>query len=566
MSEHRSMIRWMIYMGLIAMLLVPLVWLSQPATIGANGGRGSPGGKLAQMRTEEHLGEANLGKIDPTSETLKLMTFGMRGVAVLFLWNKANRYKKEEDWDGLTATLEQMTLLQPHFVSVWRYQSWNLAFNVAAEFDDYRVRYFYAKKGITFLMDGTVYNQREPRMLWDVGWMMNQKIGRSDERVQFRRLFAVDEEFHDLIDDHIPFGNEVDGPRGKPDNWLVGRQWYLKAEKLYESDERINIGQMADLLFFEQSAKCRINFAEAIEKEGTFGEVAGNTWKKAEDAWREYGRREMPGRAGRKQKHRLGDLELHVTQFKKLRSQIDDLQPGLRKKMEQEKLTELNDDVQKAYRTAEKQRSPQQSGLAADAQFQLDRISDKDVAERIEGKNQQQAMDLAVDAMNEVLIINDIEHSHSTVPYQTWLERCQIEQSPHVLAGREHLYLGNQQYERAQFDSDSEQNLGARQQFERGFAAWARAFKEHKSLIEDRPICEDLVTVVAIYRNHVLDRKELPDDFPLLEIIKKYPSEELRLPEKPGDEKKTEKKPVDEKPVKAEDREGEQAAKPASDE
>ncbi|MCH7863108.1 MAG: hypothetical protein IH998_15905, partial [Proteobacteria bacterium] len=111
MTERRSMIRWGIYLLLILILLVPLVWLSQPATIGVAGGRGSSGGKLAQLRHKYHLSEVNLGEINPTSETLKLMTLGMRGIAVNILWTQANHYKKVEDWDHLTATLEQMTLL-----------------------------------------------------------------------------------------------------------------------------------------------------------------------------------------------------------------------------------------------------------------------------------------------------------------------------------------------------------------------------------------------------------------------------------------------------------------------
>ena len=48
--------------------------------------------------SEYRLGQANLGEIDPASETIKLATLGLRGVAVNLLWEKANHYKKIEDW------------------------------------------------------------------------------------------------------------------------------------------------------------------------------------------------------------------------------------------------------------------------------------------------------------------------------------------------------------------------------------------------------------------------------------------------------------------------------------
>ena len=93
----------------IAVLLVPLSMLSQPAD------SSSPGGYLARLRTRDGLSQANLGEIDPTSETMRLASLGLKNIAVTLLWDRANHYKKVEDWTNLSATLEQMTKLQPNF-------------------------------------------------------------------------------------------------------------------------------------------------------------------------------------------------------------------------------------------------------------------------------------------------------------------------------------------------------------------------------------------------------------------------------------------------------------------
>ena len=127
--------------GIVALLL-PLSLLSQPADTEG------PGGMLARMRAERGLSQANLGEIDPTSETMRFATLGLKNVAVALLWDRANHYKKVEDWANLSATLEQMTKLQPNFYSVWDFQAHNLSYNISVEFDDYRDRYAWVIKGI----------------------------------------------------------------------------------------------------------------------------------------------------------------------------------------------------------------------------------------------------------------------------------------------------------------------------------------------------------------------------------------------------------------------------------
>jgi hypothetical protein len=87
----------------IAVLLVPLSALSQPAD------SSSKGGKLAKLRAEYGLSQANLGEVDPTSESMRLATLGLKNVAITLLWDRANEYKKMEDWTNLSAVLEQMT-------------------------------------------------------------------------------------------------------------------------------------------------------------------------------------------------------------------------------------------------------------------------------------------------------------------------------------------------------------------------------------------------------------------------------------------------------------------------
>ncbi len=305
MISQASFVRKIIYGVIIALLLIPMYLISRPALRDPRNPEGprTEGGVLAQLRNEHRLSQAVLGEIDPASESMKLATLGMRGIAANLLWERANRYKREHDWDSLAATLNQISKLQPNFISVWQFQGWNLAYNVSIEFDDYRSRYHWIKRGIDFLRDGIRYNSEEPILDWEIGWTFGHKLGKADEYVQYRRLFREDSDYHDDLSANISMDNTV-GPDNRPDNWLAGRQWFLKGEELVESGVPIR-GRLVDdtgrikrgktpLLFHSYPPKWLINHAVAIEEEGYLDETAQYAWMKAGEQWNAYGDRPIP--------------------------------------------------------------------------------------------------------------------------------------------------------------------------------------------------------------------------------------------------------------------------------
>ncbi|MDE0819226.1 MAG: IRE (iron responsive element), partial [Pirellulaceae bacterium] len=140
MNLNSTFKRKVAYITGIVLLLFPLFFLGQPATSGRNG-NGEVGGKLAQLRAESELAQSNLGEINPVSSSMQLATFGLRPVAVIILWEKATKFQKMEDYDNVTATINQISKLQPNFISIWKFQAHNLAYNISVDFDNYRHRY-----------------------------------------------------------------------------------------------------------------------------------------------------------------------------------------------------------------------------------------------------------------------------------------------------------------------------------------------------------------------------------------------------------------------------------------
>ena len=155
------------------------------------------------------------------AETMLLETFGMDGIAQMLLWQKAEEYKKKKEWTNLAATLNQLIVLNPHLETFWLFQGWNLAYNISVEQDNYNDRYFWVKKGISFLERETLYNRSPFRLTWDVVDHLseNRQIGRT-ERVFFRKLYKDDPDIVDVG------GFQVH----KRDGWLVGKWWYKQAK------------------------------------------------------------------------------------------------------------------------------------------------------------------------------------------------------------------------------------------------------------------------------------------------------------------------------------------------
>jgi hypothetical protein len=115
---------------------------------------------LDRIKARKELGEATLGEIDTGSFMLKLALIGgFRGMAANILWTRAEELKKAHEWDRLKQTVDLITKLQPHFLSVWTFQGWNLAYNVSAEWDDPADKYDWIKQGIKFIQDGVKKNE-----------------------------------------------------------------------------------------------------------------------------------------------------------------------------------------------------------------------------------------------------------------------------------------------------------------------------------------------------------------------------------------------------------------------
>ena len=267
---------------------------------------------LSEQKKKKDLGEAAIGQVDTGSFMLKLALLGgARGVAANVLWTRAEELKREQDWDRMASTVDLITKLQPHFLSVWTFQGWNLAYNVSVEWDAPEDKYDWIKKGIKFLQDGVKKNRKSPDLIWDTAWTYYHKIGFADEAIILRKLFRDDddEDFKSYLDPQTQLRVI------RNDNFQLGYGWFSRSVKLVDDKEEgvqrvatsveANLdyvdpvpqrkGRPGDLAFRSMPAHAQTRYATSLEKmsmidvPATFGEVAKNEWDLARKEWVKFG-------------------------------------------------------------------------------------------------------------------------------------------------------------------------------------------------------------------------------------------------------------------------------------
>lgn len=137
------------------------------------------------------LREHNQGEVDLTSSAVRWVMTGSRGMVVCFLWMTAIENQTKHEWNKLELMVRSLTKLQPHFITPWMFQSWNLAYNVSVESDRVKDKYFYVTRGIQLLGEGERRNSNHPDMRLHLGIYTQNKISRADEGNTLRCLFQM---------------------------------------------------------------------------------------------------------------------------------------------------------------------------------------------------------------------------------------------------------------------------------------------------------------------------------------------------------------------------------------
>ena len=505
MTMQRTFVRKISYFLAIGVLLLPSFWMSMPST------KRSQGGILAQVRSENKLHQADLGEIDPTSATMKLVTFGLNGLAVDRLWNTAIDAKEREDWTTFGAALEQIKNLQPHFVKVWQFQAHNVSFNISCEFDDYRDRYHYVMKGIDMLTQGIRYNERSPYLVRDEARFIGFKIGKSDETDLFRPMFRNDDEYHQR-DPMKGIPRYAGRPETLRDNWQVSKWWYERADDLLDSGAA-SYGRLSPAVVHSDAPHSQIQYAKSLEEEGQFGDKALEQWNLAAQDWQKFGTRLLRTSVG---------LHVRLAAFDRLREETQELrkdfdrlvaaEPGLREELAAKRRAALSEVERAALDTPEKARNRQQQALAEMAAAQL-RLTSRDLALAMNPQHREAASKLADQLAAVEARLSILDTNRGVVNYEYWRVRCEVERRAETLHAREQIHQGDEALAKSNLQA-------ALEHYNRGLAEWRKVIDKYPRLLAEKAMVAELMQIVEKYQR-ILKQNDspMPNPFVLEAVI-----------------------------------------------
>jgi hypothetical protein len=210
------------------------------------------------------------------------------------LWNNAVEDEETKNWADLKGNVDAIIMLQPHFLRVWQFQSWNLAYNVSAAWDLVPDRFYWVKEGAKFMKRGCVINDKVAQLPYEEGRILGTKIGRADEWRYFRKYFKVKDPNETL------YKGRPDpelNPQGK-DNYLAAKDVYFIANDLQQKyPQSIS---MLEVLFRGYPYRSQLSYADAMQREGSFDEVSRTAWEQGYDEWvNDYGHQQFPSPGGK---------------------------------------------------------------------------------------------------------------------------------------------------------------------------------------------------------------------------------------------------------------------------
>lgn len=528
MNQTTSFVRKAIYLGLVGILLIPVSLISQPESRSRNGASRS-GGVISTLRRNHSLSQAQLSDIDPTSETMKLATMGLRGVAVNLLWAQANEQKKKEEWDGFEATLNALIKIQPNFVKVWEFQAHNLSYNISAEFDDYEYRYTWVKKGINFFTEGIKYNLKEHKILDGLGDFCGMKIGNADEKNQFRRMFRKDTDFHEQLREYVE-PERYDNPVYGHDHWRLAYWWYDKSEQLVQNEnvtKRTN-----DLIYYLKRPQQVVNQAMGLEREFRTEENIAEIWREAGEKYKEYGDRTIMTSVATE--ITLNGQAQAFQERSRLRNRLDELAPGFRQAQMvglYRKLGFSPNDIELQQRSVddvgefEMIRYRQLNEVVETEQ----RAADQMIYNQLPAEQQVEGRELLEKIMLFSNRLEFTERYQGTANYLYWVDRCALEQTTEGVRARQGWWDADELRRKSVFDDETVFNYrtgekkikrpGSLSEFLSVFRTYNDLFERYP-MLKSGDITESLMDSCKDFEA-MLKASGLtwPKDFPLQDLI-----------------------------------------------
>ena len=114
---------------------------------------------------------SNGNRYEPAESISLLLLGGIRGIVVDLLWARAIARFEEKKYYELLTVNNLIAKLQPNFPAVWIFQAWNMAYNIAHEWDSPQNKWKWIDSGLAFARKGAEKNVHSGDLFFELGYM-----------------------------------------------------------------------------------------------------------------------------------------------------------------------------------------------------------------------------------------------------------------------------------------------------------------------------------------------------------------------------------------------------------
>jgi hypothetical protein len=159
---------------------------------------------------------------------------GFRGLIANALWLRTTQLQDEGKYFEMVQLADWITKLEPHIITVWQVQSWNMAFNISVKFPDYSDRWRWVQRGIELLRDEALrYNPDAPLLFADLEWLFRFKMGQNLDDAHFYYKLAWAMEMMNVFGGERPDFDKLIHPQTSDENeraLLLRQKYKMDAE------------------------------------------------------------------------------------------------------------------------------------------------------------------------------------------------------------------------------------------------------------------------------------------------------------------------------------------------
>lgn len=154
-------------------------------------------GNVLQQKyhSRQDISVASLENMPPWIAFSSVALGGFKSLLVNVLWVRIFDLQENDRYFELLQMSDWLTDLQPDMTNTWKFQVWNISYNVLARFTKPKDRYRWLKQGIRLLRDKAIfYNPKNVELYQELALLFELKMSLDHDayHLSYKKLWALD--------------------------------------------------------------------------------------------------------------------------------------------------------------------------------------------------------------------------------------------------------------------------------------------------------------------------------------------------------------------------------------